>query len=69
MSRRIAHRPRYHFVRPVPHSSRHSSKDFLRTRWTYRRLDMPYQHRVPGQSLLHIPWGYKLLRYAIPLAR
>jgi len=68
MSRRIAHRPRYHFVRPVPHSSRHSSKDFLRTRWTYRRPDRLYQQRAPGQSLLLIPWGYKLLRHALPFS-
>jgi hypothetical protein len=55
MSRRIAHRPRYHYMRPVPHPSLRSHKDFLRNRWTYRRQNIPYQKRSPGQGLLLVP--------------
>jgi hypothetical protein len=69
MSRRIAHRPRYHFNRYTPQPPRHSHREFLRTHWTYRRQTMPSPKRVPGQSLLLVPWGYRLLRGAIPLIR
>jgi hypothetical protein len=62
MSRRIAHRPRYHQLRPLPHSSPRSHKDFLRNRWTYRKQTIHYQKRTPGQGLLLIPWGYRLVR-------
>ena len=65
MSRRIAHRPRYQSTRPLPYSLRYSSKEFLRTRWTYRRQQTFYPRRAPGQSLQLIPWGYKLLRGAL----
>jgi hypothetical protein len=61
MSRRIAHRPRYHYMRPLPHPSLRSHKDFLRNRWTYRRQNIPYQRRSPGQGLLLVPWGYRLV--------
>ncbi|HLH61784.1 MAG TPA: hypothetical protein VKV20_08875 [Ktedonobacteraceae bacterium] len=62
MSRRIAYRPRYHQMRPLPHPSLRSHKDFLRNRWTYRHQTMPYQKRSPGQGLLLIPWGYRFMR-------
>jgi hypothetical protein len=65
MSRRIAHRPRYYSTRPLPYSPHHSSKDYLRTRWTYRRQQAFYARCTPGQSLRLIPWGYKLLRSAL----
>ena len=65
MSRRIAHRPRYHHMRHLPHPPLRSHKDFLRNRWTYRRQTIPYQKRIPGQSLMLIPWGYRLLRNAV----
>jgi hypothetical protein len=69
MSRRIAHRPRYHFNRYIPQHPRHSHHEFLRTRWTYRRQAILYQKRIPGQSLLLLPWGFRLVREAIPLIR
>lgn len=72
MSRRIAHRPRYHFSRPVPHLPRSSHREFLRNRWAYRRQPQPYPKRAPGQSLLlapYVSWGYRLFRGAMPLAR
>ena len=65
MSRRIAHRPHYRNSRPLPHPSLRTHKDFLRYRWTYRRQTVTYQKRIPGQSLLLIPWGYRLLRNAV----
>ena len=65
MSRRIAHRPRYHSMRYLPQPPLRSHKDFLRNRWTYRRLTIPYQKRILGQGLLLIPFGYRLLRGAI----
>jgi hypothetical protein len=71
MSRRIAHRPRYHFTRPTPHFSPRSHHDYLRTRWMYRRQPGLFQRRTPGQSLLHVPrmpWGYRLFRGAMPLS-
>ena len=60
MSRRIAYRPRYQHTRYLPHPSLRSHKDFLRYRWTYRPQTFHFQKRVPGQSLLAIPWGYRL---------
>lgn len=69
MSRRIAHRPRYHSTRPTPHSPLRTHHEFLRTRWTYRRQAIPYQKRIPGQSLLLVPWGFRLFHGAIPLIR
>ena len=69
MSRRIAHRPRYHFSHPTYRFSPRSHREFLRTRWNYRRQPVPYQKRTPGQSLLLIPWGYRLFRGTIPLLR
>jgi hypothetical protein len=62
MSRRIAHRPRYQSMRYQPQPQPHSHKDFLRNRWTYRRLTVPYQKRTLVQGLLLIPFGYRLLR-------
>ena len=69
MSRRIAHRPRYHFAQPTPHRSPRSHREFLRARWMYRRQPTPFARRKPGQSLMLVPWGYRLLRGAIPLLR
>jgi len=67
MSRRIAHRPRYHSMRSIPQSPLRSHKEFLRYRWTYRTRNVPYQKRTLGQGLLRIPWGYHLLHAAISL--
>ena len=61
MSRRIAHRPRYHNMRSIPRTPLRSHKDFLRYHWTYRSQNKPYQKRILGQGLLLIPWGYRLL--------
>ena len=69
MSRRIAHRPRYHFSHSTFHSFPRSHRELFHTRWHYRRQPMPFPKRKPGQSLLLIPWGYDLLRGVIPLMR
>ena len=61
MSRRIAHRPRYHNMRSIPQTPLRSHKDFLRYHWTYRSQNMLYEKRILGQGLLLIPWGYRLL--------
>jgi hypothetical protein len=61
MSRRIAHRPRYHSLRSIPQTPLRSHKDFLRYRWIYRSQNKPYQKRTLGQGLMLIPWGYRLL--------
>ena len=61
MSRRIAHRPRYHNMRSIPQTPLRSHKDFLRYRWIYRSQNKPYQKRTLGQGLMLIPWGYRLL--------
>ena len=60
MSTRFAYRPRYQHTRYRPHPSLRSRKDFLHYRWTYRQQTIHYQKRVPGQSLLSIPWVYRL---------
>ena len=65
MSRRIAHRPRYSTMRHLPQPPLRSHKDFLRNRWTYRRLTVPYQKRSLGQGLMLIPFGYRLIRNVI----
>ena len=60
MSSRFAYRPRYQNTRYRPHTSFRSRKDFLHYRWTYRPQTIRYQNRAPGQSLLSLPWGYRL---------
>jgi hypothetical protein len=65
MSRRIAHRPRYHAMRSIPQPLLRTHKNFLRNRWTYRRQTISFQKRTLGQGLLLIPWGYRVLRSAI----
>ena len=67
MSRRIAHRPRYHSMRSIPQTSTRSRKDYLRYHWTYRSQNMPYQKRNLGQGIMLIPWGYRLLYGAFRL--
>jgi hypothetical protein len=67
MSRRIAHRPRYHSIRSIPQTPPHSHKDFLRYHWTYRSQSIPYQRRNLGQGIMLIPWGYRLLYGAFRL--
>jgi len=61
MSRRIAHRPRYHSLRSIPQTPPRSYKDFLRYHRTYRSQNMPYHKRNLGQGIMLIPWGYRLL--------
>ena len=68
MRKRLAHRPRNLHARYASQSFPHSHKDFLTTRWTYRRQSISLPKRVPGQSLLLVPWGYRLLRNAIAFA-
>ncbi len=65
MSRRIAHRPRYHSMRSIPQPLLRSHKDFLRNSWIYRRQTTPFQKRPLGQGILLIPWGYRFLRRAV----
>ncbi len=65
MSRRIAHRPRYQSMRHLPQPQLRSHKDFLRNRWTYRRLTVPYQKHPLGQGLLLIPFGRILRNIAL----
>ncbi len=67
MSRRIAHRPRYHSMRSIPQTPLRSHKDFLRYHWTYRSQNIPYQKRTLGQGIKLIPWGYRLLYGAFRL--
>jgi len=62
MSRRIAHRPHYRTVKNFPPPSSRSYKDYLQTRWTYRRFIIPHYRRTLGQGLLLLPLGYKLVR-------
>jgi hypothetical protein len=69
MSRRIAHRPRYHSTRYTPYPTLRSHHPFLPTRWSYRRQTVTYQKRKLGQSLLLIPWGYRLFQGITPLIR
>jgi hypothetical protein len=61
MSRRIAHRPRYHGIRSIPQTPLRTHKDFLRYRWCYRTQNIPYQKRHLGHGIKLIPWGYSLL--------
>lgn len=65
MSSRFAYRPRYQHTRYLPHPSLRSHKDFLHYHWTYRPQTMRFQKRAPGQSLLAIPWVYRLKWNAI----
>jgi hypothetical protein len=61
MSRRIAHRPRYHSMRTIPQTPLRSHNNFLRYHWTYRSPKMPYQKRHLGHGIMLFPWGYHLL--------
>ncbi len=66
MSTRIAHRPRPQAIRHLSQTPRYTSKNFFRTRWTYRRFTIPYEKRPLGQGLLLVPFGYRLVhRFAI----
>ena len=60
MSRRFAYRPRYQHSRYRPHPSLRSHREFLSYRWTYRQQKISYSKRIPGQSLLSLPWIYRL---------
>ncbi len=65
MSSRIAHRPHYRTTRRFAHSPRLSQKDFLRTRWTYRRQSVSYEKHPLGYKLSLVPFGYRLVRNLI----
>ncbi|HCF87344.1 MAG TPA: hypothetical protein DEV72_19325 [Ktedonobacter sp.] len=54
-SRRIAHRHRYRDLRHLSQPSQRTRQEFFRPRWTYRRLNFPYQKPVLGQGLFLIP--------------
>ncbi len=69
MSRRIAYRrPRYQHLRGLPRPSFHSHKEFLHYRWMYRQQPTRLAKPTPGQSLLLIPWGYRLTRRALAIS-
>ena len=55
MSRRIAHRPRYREMRHLSQPSLRTRKEFFHRRWTYRRLNFPYQKRTLAHGLLFVP--------------
>jgi len=61
MSRRIAHRPRYHSMRSTPQTQPRSHKVFFHYHWKYRSQNMSYQKQNLGQGIMLIPWGYRLL--------
>jgi hypothetical protein len=52
MSRRIAHRPRHHLMRNYSQPPLRSHKEYLRTRWTYRRQALPYSRHPLGHGLM-----------------
>jgi hypothetical protein len=63
MSSRIAHRPRYRTMRQLAQqTSRHVCRDFLATRWSYRRQTPLYEKRPLGYSLSLLPLGYRFLQ-------
>jgi hypothetical protein len=68
MRKRLAHRPRNLHMRYAPQSFPRSHKDFHATHWSYRRQTIAFPKHAPGQSLLLVPWGYRLLRNAIAFA-
>jgi hypothetical protein len=61
MSRRIAHRPRYHNMRHLVQPQFRSRQTFLRTRWTYRRQKPVYEKRPLGYGLSLIAVGYRFV--------
>lgn len=63
MSRRIAHRPRYHLARVYPQSLRYSRQDYLHQRWIYRQQRPTYVKRPLGYGLSLVPWGWRLVVY------
>lgn len=63
MSRRLAHRPRYHQARVTPRPLSRSHQDYLRQRWTYRQQRVSYARRPPGYGLSLVPWGWQLVRF------
>jgi hypothetical protein len=62
MSRRLAHRPHYHLLRPTPRHFSQSHQGYLRQRRVYRQQNFSYLQRPPGYSLSLVPWGWKLAR-------
>lgn len=64
MSRRIAHRPRYHHMAHMVRPSSSMRKVFFRTRWSYRRPHLSPQRPGLGQGLLLVP-VYRFVHTAI----
>ncbi len=62
MSDRLAHRPRYHGTFKHIHPSRHSTKEYLRNHWVYRRQSPQVEKHSPGYSLSFVPLSYKFVR-------
>jgi hypothetical protein len=67
MSRRLAHRPRHHFMRITPRPLRSSRQDYLRQRWIYRQQRPAFAKRQPGYGLALLPYGWRLVRETIRL--
>ncbi|MBO0781679.1 MAG: hypothetical protein J2P37_22895 [Ktedonobacteraceae bacterium] len=65
MNRRIAHRPRYRNTHYPLHSFMNTHKQFLQTRWSYRKQQLTYEKRALGHSLTLIPLNYRLMRSII----
>lgn len=63
--RRIAHRPRYHKVRPSAPLSSRARQEFFRTRWTYRRHEPIIERHPLGHGLSFIPYGYRLVKHML----
>lgn len=68
MRKRLAHRPHNVRAHYAQQSFSCSHNEFLPTRWTYRRQTITLPKHIPGQSLLLVPWGYRLLRNAVAFA-
>ena len=60
MSGRIAHRPNYRISRRFPQPPRHSQKEYLRTRWTYRQQRLQFVKHALGYGLSLVPFGNRL---------
>ena len=62
MSGRIAHRPNYRISRRFPQPPRHSQKEYLRTRWTYRQQRLQFEKHPLGYGLSLVSFGNHFIR-------
>ncbi|HEU5380105.1 MAG TPA: hypothetical protein VFV38_32170 [Ktedonobacteraceae bacterium] len=65
MSRRLAHRPRYHQMRATSRPLSRPHQDYLRQRWMYRQQHVSYARHPLGYGLSLVPWGWQLVRAAV----